>query len=199
MSDGTAPWPGTGRLRVFVIGADRGFSAFGYALFELLDTSERVVRVGVIETKKATKKANVLASSDNHRRTGELHRAMDVVLSSYGRVFAAAAESTSLPRNAGASYKIGRADGVYAVALITRNIPLAEASPQAVKKALCGKASASKQEVQKALEKLYPGQFDEFKAEYAKGKWEHGFDAAAAVVACLNSQVFLMARQLVQG
>jgi crossover junction endodeoxyribonuclease RuvC len=186
-------------MSVFVIGADRGFSAFGYALFELFKTTEVLVEAGVIETKKANKKANVLASSDNHRRTQELWEALEDIFGRYESIYAAAAESTSLPRNAGASYKIGRADSVYAVNLISRAIPLAEASPQAVKKALCGKASVSKQEVQRALERMYPGQFDEFKAEYAKGKWEHGFDAAAAVVACLNSQVFLMARQLVRG
>ena len=185
-------------MSVFVVGADRGFSKFGWAVFELIETNEIVVDVGVIETKKANKKANVLASSDNHRRTQELFQALDWIFARYGRVFAAAAESTSLPRNAGASYKIGRADCAYAIVLITRNIPLAEASPQIIKKQLCGTTSASKEEVQRALEQRYPGQFDEFKRKYPQGKWEHGFDAAAAVVACLNSQVFLMARQLVR-
>lgn len=185
-------------MSVYVIGADRGFATFGYAVFELRKTDEVVAEIGVIETKKSAKKTGTLASSDHHRRTGELYEGLGDVFRRFN-IMAAAAEATSLPRNASASYKVGRGDATFAAVLIVSAIPLSEASPQAIKKVLCGKATASKEDIQKELERRYSGQFEAFKLEYAKSKWEHGFDAAAAVVACLNSQVFLMARQLVQG
>lgn len=197
MSDGTAPWPGTGRLRVFVIGADRGFSTFGYVVFELFEDREVVVEVGVIETKKSAKKTGTLAASDDHRRGQEIVGALTDVFDRYNPV-AAAAEATSLPRNSSSAHKIGIGGGVWLTLLCQRDVPLSEGSPQAIKKKLCGKATASKVEIQEEMERRYPGQFDEFKVKYARGKWEHGFDAGAAVVACLDSDVFKMARQLVR-
>lgn len=185
-------------MNVYVIGADRGFSAFGYTIVELRKTDEVIVQVGVIETQKDSKKRGTLAASDEHRRGQEIASDLTQLFDHYEPV-AAAAEASSLPRNSSSAHKIGIAGGVWLTLLYQRNIPLSEGSPQAIKKKLCGKATASKEEIQKELERRYPGQFDEFKAEYAKGKWEHGFDATAAVVACLDSDVFKMARQLVRG
>lgn len=180
---------------VYVIGVDRGFATFGVAVFELLEDAERVVQVDVLETKKSPKKLATLASSDNHRRNQELYTGLRELLSYYP-VYAAAAESTSLPRNSRAAYLIGRSDATWAGLLFEKEIPLAELSPQAIKKRLCGRSNATKAEIQRELERWYPGQFDEFKGAYAKGKWEHGFDAAAALVACLPGDIMLMARKM---
>jgi Holliday junction resolvasome RuvABC endonuclease subunit len=183
-------------MSVYVIGTDRGFAKFGYSIFELTPTGERVVEVHVIETKKDSKKKEVLAASDNHRRGQQIYGELSSVFNDY-KLWAAAAESTSLPRNSSSAHKIGIADGIWLALLAMHNIPLAEASPQAIKVKLCGKATASKAYVEGALERRYPGQFDKFKVGYPKGKWEHGFDAAASIVACLDSDVFKMARQFV--
>jgi len=183
---------------VFVIGADRGFAKFGYAVFELTAVGERVVKVGVIETKKDAKKKVVLAASDNHRRGQEIYGELAGVFDLF-RPVAGAAESTSLPRNSSSAHKIGIADGVWITLLALHGTPLTEASPQAIKKKLCGKATVTKKMVQDTMEARYPGQFDKFKEKCPAGQWEHGFDAAATVVACLDSDVFKMARQLVRG
>jgi len=185
------------RTYVYVIGADRGFAKFGYAVFALTPDGEKVVEVEVIKTQKDAKKRQTLAASDNHRRTQEIYFALSKIVSG-GLIVAAASEASSLPRNASTSYKLGRADGAWTSVLTQYSIPLAEASPQAIKKALCGNNSASKVEVQAALEKRYPDQFDDFKKKYPKGMWEHGFDAAASIVACLDSDIFKMARQFVR-
>jgi len=183
---------------VYVIGADRGFAKFGYAVFQLTPEGEKVVEVEVIKTQKDAKKQHTLAASDNDRRTREIYVALSKVVKG-GLIVAAASEASSLPRNASTAYKLGRADGAWTSILTQYNIPLAEASPQAIKKKVCGDKSAPKVAVQAALEDRYPGQFDEFRTKYPKGMWEHGFDAAASIVACLDSDIFIMARQLIRG
>ena len=80
-------------------------------------------------------------------------------------------------------------------------LPMVQGSPQEIKKALCNDKSASKEDVRRALEALYPDEFEPFKARYPakkpprpNGQWEHGFDAIGAVVTCLDSDVIRMAR-----
>lgn len=186
----------------FAIGVDRGLAHFGYAVFQILPQGEKVIEVGVVETKKSDKKKGTLASADAHRRSQELYWALNRLLGVYvlvslgGVLRVSAAEATSLPRNASAAYKVGRAEGVWSALLSKFNLPQAEASPQAIKKCVCGRPNASKEEVAQALEKRYPGQFRAFQKAVPASKREHGYDAAAALVTCLDSEVFKTVRRM---
>lgn len=188
----------TQRHDIHVLGADPGFASFGYCMLELTTTGERPIETGVLRTAKDNRKRNTLVADDNHRRCQELFGALQSVLNER-HVILVCSESPSLPRNASVSHKQGIAYGVLGTTLAVDNIPLSQASPQRIKKILCGEQTASKEDVQRALEERYPGAFDRFKAEYPRGQWEHGFDAAAALVACLGSDVVTLARRLQGG
>lgn len=180
-------------MSVCVLGCDPGFASFGYGVMELLPDREKVIEVNVIRTKKDTKKKTVLAADDNFRRARAIGAALHSVLEQH-QPMAIAAESMSFPRNASVAAKMAMSWGVMASLSEQFGIPVVQASPQRIKKLLCGTSSASKEEMQDALRRRYKGEFFPFQKAIPKGQWEHGFDAVGSVVACLDSDILMMAR-----
>ena len=178
---------------VFVLGADPGFASFGYCVMQLLPDSEKIIEVNVIRTKKDTKKQNILAADDNLRRTRAIFAALNGVLSEYP-ISVITAEMMSYPRSSSVAAKMSLAWGVIASLSEGNQIPIAQASPQKIKKAICGNSKASKDDVQDALRRRYKGEFFPFQKALPAGQWEHGFDAVGSVVTCLDSDVLRMAR-----
>jgi len=91
--------------------------------------------------------------------------------------------------------------GILADICHVYQLPMVQATPQDIKKALCNNKSASKEDIRRAMEARYPDQFEDFKARFPakkppqpNGQWEHGFDAAGSVVTCLDTDVLRMAR-----
>ena len=178
---------------VYVLGADPGFASFGYTVVELLPDSEQILAINVIRTKKDERKGKVLASDDNFRRTRAIYSALKGVLQEYP-IVALTAEAMSYPRNAAAAGKMSLAWGVIASLAEEFQLPTAQATPQRIKKTLCGNIKATKEEVQDELRRRYKGQFFGFQEALPKTQWEHGFDAVGSVVTCLDSDVLRMAR-----
>jgi len=174
-----------------VLGIDTGFSTMGLSLMELTPTGEKVLGVRTLVTKKSAKKTGVRASDDNIRRARELAAELRRRLDKYD-IKALCMESQSWPRNASASAKIGISWGIVAAVAESKDLPILQASPQAIKKALVGVSNASKDEVIAAIKKRFP----EIKWPNAKSIHEHIADATGAVVACMDSEVIKMVRQV---
>lgn len=184
---------------MIVLGLDPGFASLGWALVEITSQDERILHVGTIRTAKA--RTRVLVTDDLHRRGQELARALAALLESYPTVGAICAESWSQPRNASAAAKVARAWGVIDALAEARALPLLSASPQAIKKAMTGKASASKEEVIAALDALLDGGMEAalVAGKVNKGQREHAADAVGAVVACLDHPHLRLARMAHEG
>lgn len=176
-----------------VIGVDPGFASIGYAVVRIEPEFEVVEALGVIRTEKSDAKRNVMASDDNLRRAREIYEAVRGILTP--SPFAICAETMSFPRNSGAAAKVAMCWGVIASLSAEKGIPVVQASPQEIKKVLCGARGASKEEVQEAVLKRYPENvvLRELTGIIPSQR-EHAFDAVAAVVACLKSDVMRVAR-----
>lgn len=174
------------------LGVDPGFASFGYCLFDL--ETERVLLLGVIRTQKA--KGKVLASVDNLRRAREIHASVKSVLRGWD-VAAICAESMSYPRNSSSAAKVALAWGVLACVSNDLDLPIVQASPQAIKKRLCGRQDASKEDIEQVLRHNYPSAV--MPKEVPATFHEHAWDALSAVVACLDSEVIRMARRIRGG
>ncbi len=188
-----------------LIGVDPGFANFGYAATTWQNPKQGHVQdFGVFETEKSNKKQNVLSSSDNIRRMREIHMFFSTWLRRFAdhasyRVIAICAESISLPRNASVSAKMGMTWGVLVSVAAELSVPIFEATPQMVKRAVTGNKSATKEEVQAALDVFIPtvlgasvttsAAIDKF----LKGQREHVADSLASVVACMSSDSIQMA------
>lgn len=181
---------------VFILGVDPGFASFGYSTVRLLPSIEEVMLTDVIRTQKSPKKLNVKAADDNFRRSQAIAAVLHEVVKRWQPV-AIAAESMSFPRNASAAAKVAMAWGILSDLCYIYQLPMVQATPQDIKKALCGNKSATKEDVQKALEVRYGDQFLRFTQTVPAGQWEHGFDSVGAVVSCLDSDVIRMARGMV--
>jgi len=174
-----------------VLGIDTGFSTMGLSLMEVSSTREYVMGGRTLTTKKSAKKLNIRASDDNMRRAREIAVELRRRLDTYD-INAVCMEAQSWPRNASSSAKIGISWGIVAAVAEAKGLPVLQATPQAIKKALVGKNSASKDEIIAAITKRHP----EIKWPKAKGIHEHIADATGAVIACMDSDIIRMVRQL---
>jgi Holliday junction resolvasome RuvABC endonuclease subunit len=176
---------------VSLAGFDPGLANFGWAKV-ILTRSDILVRgMGVIRTEPENKKRKVLASDDNVRRARVIARELKGWLP---EVSAICAESMSFPRNSSAAAKLGNSWGVVSALSEVYDLPVVQESPQKIKKCVTGNSSAPKDEVRDALIERFACQ--DFLKGFPASVHEHAWDALASIVACLDSDVVRLARQM---
>ena len=181
-----------------ILGVDGGLANLGLSVVTLTPTTMSVECMTLITTEKASKKVVSLASEDNVKRTQEVARALENIMSAW-KIQAICAESMSYPRNSSAAAKMSLCWGALATLAEIKGIPIVQASPQQVKLSVCGRKDASKEDIQEALKlKFKPQKIEDLVSGLAKSKWEHPFDSLGAVVACLDSQLIKMLRNIEQ-
>lgn len=181
-----------------VLGIDIGFARFGWALADLSPDEETLVAAGCIITEKATKKRGVLATEDNFDRGRILASELNGILTGQSvlpRVVTC--ESMSWPRNAANVAKMGIAWGILIGECERWNLSVAQATPQEIKKRVAGEKSATKEDIQSAIDK-HPG-FRRIgsmleRAGVKNADLEHPYDAAASILACLRNPVIMALR-----
>lgn len=184
----------------YILGVDPGLSTFGFAL-GLLGMAENepeltILRMGVLRTKKSDRKRHILQTEDNFRRACELSKALREVIAGR-KLVAICAESMSFPRSSSVAAKIALSWGILADISVVCDIPMLEAPPQQIKKKICNNLKASKEEIQQALIKKFPGvDFDTLLEKYPHSMHEHPWDALATVVTCLDAEPVRMVRRM---
>jgi len=137
--------------------------------------------VRLIETERNNKPNKTTVSADNNLRYHEIHQALSEFLDAVpsGERVIVGIEGFAYTPGAGRNLlNTAQAVGVIKGTLFSRGKLPFEFKPNEVKKTLLGTNSGSKQDIQDALERLYPNLVDLLGA-YAKGKWEHLTDAVA--------------------
>lgn len=184
----------TERPFIRVVGFDPGLAHLGIAEADLYADGMLVpMALDLVTTTKSAKKFKVLAGDDDFRRSIEVAKR---VSGPFSRAKAITTEGASWPRNNRSCQLIGRSWGILATFVVQHDLPVASASPQAIKKVLCGRMQASKEEVQTELDRRFPGLRDLLPSGITKDEIEHPYDALGSIVACLDSDVLKMARQL---
>lgn len=172
-----------------ILGLDPGFASFGWALVEVSRAADGApvalpFTCGVIRTAKATAKEHIFAAEDVVQRATQIYKALGQIMNHADVV---SAESLSYPRSASVSAQMGVAWGVVASLVAERNLPLVQLGPQAAKKALTGLKSASKAEVQAAVELKLPAAAPMLE-EILASKREHAADAFGLALCALDSE-----------
>ena len=183
-----------------VLGLDPGFANTGWAIVDLGAEGESVVTMGVFCTKKNDRKRNVSEVNETFDRAREIARFVQHLTANYDP-FAVCFEAQSPVRNSSASAKLGLTYGIIAAVTADRNLPVVAPSPQKVKKAMVGKNSATKEEIEAAVRALYKGSrkaFDRFDGDVPRSRREHGYDAVAVIVSSLHSEVIQMGRRMLK-
>jgi crossover junction endodeoxyribonuclease RuvC len=178
-----------------VLGIDPGLANMGYAVVQIHQTTEKVIKLGAISTEKSDKKLKVLSSDDNLRRAREMYKVLAAIVVEYEPA-AICVEAKSFPRNASAAAKTSISWGLIAALSESRNLPVCQCSPQQIKKAMTGKVKSEKEEVQLALNNRYGQQLlaEAGITGLKKDKIEHPYDALAAIVTCLDSDILRLLR-----
>lgn len=176
---------------MIVLGIDPGFASMGLAAVNVGPDTERILELAVLRTEKSARKLEVRASDDNVRRAVQLTKGLCRLIDKHNPI-AIAAEAQSWPRNAGSSAKVGIAWGVVAAVASWYSLAIVQTSPQALKKAVCGSKTATKEDVIAAIE----GRFPDVEWPSPASTVEHAADAIGAVLACLDSSALQMARKL---
>ena len=172
-----------------VLAMDPGFGNFGVAIIEVGKDYDKVVHVDVIRTSKSNKKLKVLSSTDDNRRVREITLKIVALDIKYQPTIFTSEERANV-RSASSSAKVAIGWTIPAVLGAIRDTPLIQQSPRDLKLKTVGKKTATKADIMEAMEKLFPGQFEDFKKRYPPqdpdkpaGVWEHGYDAVASYVA----------------
>lgn len=179
-----------------VLGLDPGFASVGYALVLLGSSGERPVRMGVFETEKSSKKRAVLAADDNVRRAREISVFLNDILTKgpHGPVRAICAETMSFPRSSSVAAKMAMCWGVVSALSSLLDVPVLQVTPMGIKLAVAGAKTASKEEVQAAVQSRFGAETRALCADVPRSKLEHPYDALGAVLACRDSEVFRLLR-----
>lgn len=171
-----------------VLTVDPGFAAFGYGVIAM--PSHEVLVMGVARTKPSN--AKVLKSDDALRRLREISSVLVGLAGTY-KIVGVSMESQSLPKQTSKqnAVKIGYPYGVVAMFATWLDIPVVQLSPQAVKKELCDRQDASKEEVEQAAEALWSADpaVQIFRDNYPDGVHNHAWDALAAFAASRQTEV----------
>jgi Holliday junction resolvasome RuvABC endonuclease subunit len=180
---------------IAVLGVDPGFASFGYALARYNPTSDthEVRAMGVIRTKKATKKQNLLASEDSFQRTRDIAAALTGIVRA-NNVKALAFEAFSPPQRASKMnlVKIGFPYGVLAALAVEHELPTIQMSPQRIRKVL---GTDSKDAAEALLRGAFPEAWRLLEdAGVAEGMRNHAWDALAAYMASWDTDTMRMLR-----
>lgn len=176
-----------------LLGIDPGFAALGLAHVALVGAGEDLVKLGLIRTAASPKKRSVRAADDNVRRTMEL--AAELAQWVTPDVVAICAESQSWPRSSSVCAKLGMAWGAVSTLAQVNGLPVLQATPMVLKHKVAGHGSASKAQVEAALEARY----GPLGLDCPKSLREHPVDALGSVVACLDAPPIMMARRMAAG
>jgi len=173
----------------YVVGIDPGMAAVGIAVVEIWPDGEVVKDLAVIRTVPSAKKRHILTRDDNVRRAQEIATAIGRRFTAYP-VRVICAEAMSFPRSASVAAKMAMCWGVIAAQATERGLPIQQASPQEIKRTLCGRGSAGKQEVAEALRRRYSHvSLEQLLSGLPPSLHEHAYDALASIVACLEGDV----------
>ena len=120
-----------------VLGIDPGSRVTGFGVIDSDGSHSRYLESGCIRT----------ASGDFPDRLGEIFRGLGEVLDAW-QPQEVAVEQVFVARNAASALKLGQARGAAISAIVTRELPVYEYTPAAVKQGLVGNGRAEKEQVQ---------------------------------------------------
>ena len=126
---------------MFVLGIDPGLTRTGYALVSNDRLSPRLRSVGVIRTDR---------KDSLPVRLAELYADLSSVVAEH-QPAVVAIESVFVNLNLQTAISVARASGVIILVAAEHGLPVHEYTPSAVKSAVCGYGSATKQQVQEMI------------------------------------------------
>lgn len=185
-----------------ILGIDPGFKNVGVTVVDIEPERPVVKLLTVLETKKSKAKQNVYAAADNVRRAQEIARALKSVVDRFGpeNFVGLCSESQQFVRNAMVNVQVAMTWGIVVGVAESLKLSIIQIPPGALKTATAGNRTASKTEVQDALNASFGR--NALQSVLTEGVtadlMEHCYDALGAVVAAMDSELVRMIRRMVK-
>lgn len=181
-----------------LIGIDPGFASMGLALLHIDGRGIEWTSAQLVETAPSPRRVHAYAADDTLRRAEEIAGELAVIFRAWcppsDPPLAVCVESFSPPRNSSAASKVAMAWGALVATARAHWVPVLQVSPQGLKLALTGDKTASKGDIAAAVEaRCYSTPSDTQIERIPRSKREHVYDAAAAAIACMQSDAVRLA------
>lgn len=163
-----------------ILAVDPGLAAMGYAVLALNGAG---IEFGVLRTAPSPKKQRTLAIDDNLRRVREIAHDLNGLIYRHG-VKVLAAEAMSFPRSSSSAAKLAMSWAAFATLSELRGLPLVQASPQMVRRALSGAGSCKDD-----MAVVVRARLGAIAINAPPSLHDHAYDAAAVGLYVLNSDV----------
>lgn len=178
-------------MTIHILAIDGGKASTGVAVLELTRDAPagRVLLVEVIRTKKSARKRNIRVADDDSDRARQVFRRL-LELARAHRPAVIGVEAVALPFGRVRSSVVsglGRARGLVDALAVVADCGLVEPTPQEVKKVICGRRDASKDDVLEAAKRRFPELAELLPPQ--KTLLEHAADAVAVGVVALGSDL----------
>ena len=127
-----------------ILGIDPGTNVMGYGLLSVRGREVRMLAMGVIDLRKV---------ADVYLKLGRIYERVMGIIDSF-KPDELAIEAPFFGKNVQSMLKLGRAQGVVIAAAISRQIPIHEYAPMAIKQAITGRGAASKEQVAGIMQRM---------------------------------------------
>lgn len=127
-----------------ILGIDPGTNVLGYGILEVSGRNAKMLAMGVIDLRKV---------SDVYLKLGRIYERIMGIIDSF-HPDELAIEAPFFGKNVQSMLKLGRAQGVVIAAAISRQIPIHEYAPMAIKQAITGRGAASKEQVAGIMQRM---------------------------------------------
>lgn len=153
-----------------ILGIDPGTIVMGYGLIKIEQKNMSLVEMGVLKLN---------SKEDAYERLHKIHEKIAAIIKEH-QPDSFAIEAPFFGKNVQSMLKLGRAQGVAIAAAMQAGLSVCEYSPKKVKQSITGNGNASKEQVQKMLQRMFL--FSEDDSQY--------FDAsdALSVAVCHHFQ-----------
>lgn len=155
-----------------IIGVDPGLASTGYGIIESEGNKIRYISHGVIKT---------LPEMPLSQRLFVIFKDINQVLDTY-KPDEAGVEGLFFVKNITSGIPVAHAKGVIQLAFAMRNLPVAEYSPQVIKRAVVGEGRAEKKQVQEMIRLI-------LNLEKVP-RPDHAADALSAAICHFNNRSF---------
>lgn len=184
--------------KVKLIGVDPGFASMGLALLHVDARGVEWTSAQLIETEPSQRRVRAYAADDLLRRAEEIAGGLTVVFRAWcppdDAPLAVCVEAFSPPRNSSSASKVAMAWGALVAVARAHHVPVLQVSPQGLKIALTGDKTASKGDIAAAVEaRCYSTPSSTQVERIPRSRREHVYDAAAAAIACMQSDAVRLA------
>ncbi|TXH52919.1 MAG: crossover junction endodeoxyribonuclease RuvC [Bacteroidia bacterium] len=129
-----------------IIGVDPGTLIMGYGVILCRGQKLQLLETDVLK---------ISSTKDHYERLELIYQKIKSLIEDF-KPHEFAIEAPFFGKNVQSMLKLGRAQGVAIAAAMSFGIPITEYAPRKIKQAIAGKGSASKEQVSKMLQQIFP-------------------------------------------